>query len=104
MLEDEDFKTYFLQITKISKYGKLDERSIRKYILNGIEGYMSSKIIMYSAKTYKELEYQYNIFKIVQECQIKKGSYFKKEKPFKKCLNCGAGGQMRDDEVRHKEM
>lgn len=61
MNKNEDFKSYSLEMRKFDFHGNIDDASVRNYIVNGIPGETIDKLTMYSMKTFRELEEQFEI-------------------------------------------
>ena len=76
----ESFHEYTLIMRKIAAAGKIEDKSVIRYIVDGLRVKPDLKYNMYNAKTYKQLREQYEIYD-----RIKASEYVIKSKVEQKC-------------------
>jgi len=58
----ESFHEYLLQMKKIASCGNIDVRSAIRYVVDGLNMRSDFRYSLYSCKSYKKLQEQYEVF------------------------------------------
>jgi len=60
--KQESFHKYLLQMKQISSLGNIDARSVIRYVVDGLNMRSDFRYSLYSCKSNKELQEQYEVF------------------------------------------
>jgi len=100
--KQESFHKYLLQMKQISSLGNIDARSVIRYVVDGLNMRSDFRYSLYSCKSNKELQEQYEVFDRVVDKRYKQNdgkwaSNQRKQHDFNDrkshCFNCGSSPQ-----------
>ncbi|XP_043063180.1 uncharacterized protein LOC122319644 [Drosophila yakuba] len=105
--KQESFHEYLLQMKKIASLGNIDARSVIRYVVDGLNMRSDFRYSLYSCKSYKELQEQYEVFDRVIEKPFNpnEGKWTSSQKKQhegqhdrkRHCFNCGSLDHHRKD-------
>lgn len=106
---DESCIDYMMVMKELGKRGKMPDYVAIKYVVDGIVDHETNKIMLYGVTTYSDLKEKLKIYEIIKE-KMKlehprstykrnenRGNMNFKNKPTKKCYNCGNGDHVSVD-------
>lgn len=67
MKKDENVQEYFLHMRELASRGKIDESSVIRYVIYGIEDEPGNKIMLYGTRNFKKFKEQLKIYEEVRK-------------------------------------